>query len=49
MLLFPTNRDILVDFINDNPEYHVIVEKIMDVKKEDIHLLVEIIDRFLQA
>lgn len=43
----PTNRDILIDFINKNPEYHVVVEKMMDVKPEDIHLLVEIIDRFI--
>ena len=41
------NQDIIVDFINNNPEYHVVVEKMMDVKPEDIHLLVEIIDRFI--
>lgn len=43
-----TNQDIIIDFINKNPEYHIVVEKIMDVKPEDIHLLVEILDRFIE-
>ncbi|MCR5629879.1 helix-turn-helix transcriptional regulator [Eubacterium sp.] len=44
----PNNQSVIIDFVSENPEYNIVIKKIMEVKKEDIHLLVEILDRFIE-